>query len=61
VKRQHYVRSLDPAAAQAERDRTTRLIHAERRLNEALHHIEELLRMRRELDRLPVTDAIPSP
>ena len=61
MKRQYYVRSLDPAAAQAERDRTARLVHAERRLNEALHHIEELLRMRRELDRLPATDAIPAP
>ena len=58
MKRQYHIRSLDPAAAQAERDRTARLVHAERRLNAALHHLEELLRMRRELDRLPATEPI---
>ena len=61
MKRKYHVRSLDPTAAQAERDRTSRLMHAERRLNEALHHLEELLRMRRELDRLPATDPISGP
>jgi len=61
VKRQYHIRSLDPTAAQAERDRTSRLMQAERRLNEALHHLEELLRMRRELDRLPAIDPVPRP
>jgi GTP1/Obg family GTP-binding protein len=55
------MRSLDPTAAQAERDRTARLMSAERRLNEALQHLEELLRMRRELDRLPAIDPIQRP
>jgi len=36
-------------------------MQAERRLNEALHHLEELLRMRRELDRLPAIDPVPRP
>jgi hypothetical protein len=61
VKRQYHIRSLDPTSAQAERDRTARLKQAERRLDEALHHIEELLRMRREIDRLPMTEVIPAP
>jgi hypothetical protein len=61
VKRQYHIRPLDPTAAQAERDRRTRLMHAERRLNDALQHLEELLRMRRELDRASLTEAISAP
>jgi len=60
VKRQYHIRSLDPTAAQAERDRTTRLMHAERRLDDALQHLEDLLRTRREPDRVSLADAISS-
>ncbi len=54
MKNHYYLRPMVTAAAEAERERASRLMQAERRLNDAVQRLEDLLRIRRELNHEPM-------
>lgn len=54
VKNHYSLRPMVTAAVEAERDRASRLMQAERRLNDAVQRLEDLLRIRRELNHEPM-------